>query len=394
MLRLKLGWVILFVVAACGRAAAATPADAPLPEGQETTIECEYSKDEPGIQGEFKITPDKGTYHYKVYVPVGYGKDPDRRYPCLFISDAGGNARMGGMAARLRRDEWIAVMLVEAKNGPWGPIIGNFLAAHDDAVTRLRIQDGMKYATGCSGGARASSLYIGLRQGFAGALLQAAGFAHTYKSVQKYKHLAIYATFGDKDMNLKENDELKRTLAGTRFRSEVFQGGHQWAPTECTDRAFDWFEEQLLFNSGMVPAPIVVNCFKLRFGQIADASGIRRYERLAWLDRLATLHRLDKQPEIKDTVKQVRDDLKTLKQDAALKHEVAAFDAYAKATEREASIRDALAQPKMRPDLRKQTFSAVVQAYAAVAGAHKDAEYGKKAAERQELLTKEMESMK
>ncbi|MCX5677078.1 MAG: hypothetical protein NTX87_18980 [Planctomycetota bacterium] len=353
MLKCRLNWAVLIILVACGRAAGATPADAPLPEGQETTIECEYNKDEPGIQGEFGITPAKGTYHYKVYVPAGYGKDANRRYPCIFISDAGGNAKMGGMAARLKRDEWIVVMLVEAKNGPDEPILGNFLAAHDDAVTRLRIQEGLKYATGCSGGARASSLYIGLRPGFAGALLQAAGFAGTYRSVQKYKHLAIYATFGDKDMNLSENDELKRTLAGMRFRSEVFQGGHQWAPTECTDRAFDWFEEQLLFNSGMVPAPIVVNCFKLRLGQITDASGIRRYERLAWLDRVATRHRLDSRPEVKDAVKQIREDLKAMKQDTALKSEIAAFDAYAKATEREAIIRDALAQPKIRPDLRK-----------------------------------------
>jgi hypothetical protein len=72
---------------------------------------------------------------------------------------------------------------------------------------------------------------------------------------------------------------------------------------------YNWFEEQLLFNSGMVPASVVVSCFKLRFGRLADATGIRRYERLAWLDRLAGRHRLDSQPEIRETVKQVRDDL-------------------------------------------------------------------------------------
>ena len=89
----------------------------------------------------------------------------------MFIASPSGNASMGAMAERLKSGGYVVVMLVESKNGPWGPIVGNFLAAHDDVVQRVRIQEGLKFATGMSGGARASSVFVQARPGFAGLIL-------------------------------------------------------------------------------------------------------------------------------------------------------------------------------------------------------------------------------
>lgn len=99
----------------------------------------------------------RGEYHYDLYLPPGYEQNKTEVYPCLFIADPAGNAHLGNMADRVKRDEMIAVMLVESKNGDWEPIFANFCAAHDDAVKRVRI--GLKWMTGLSAarGPRASA---------------------------------------------------------------------------------------------------------------------------------------------------------------------------------------------------------------------------------------------
>ena len=38
----------------------------------------------------------------------------------------------------------VVVMLIESRNGPWAPTIGNFFAAHDDVVRRIRIREGQR----------------------------------------------------------------------------------------------------------------------------------------------------------------------------------------------------------------------------------------------------------
>jgi len=387
----------LLLAGTTGGLRAATPMEAPLPEGQTTPIECEYAKDEPDIPRDYSgIAPDKGTYHYNVYVPEGYAAQAPHRYPCVFIADPGGSAHLGNLEARVKRDHWIAVMLVESKNGPFGPIAGNFLAAHDDAVKRLRIQEGLKFTTGMSGGARASSVFAGLRPGFAGAVLQGAGFAGTYASVRRSKALAIYATFGDKDGNVKEVDDLKRHLAGVRFQYAVFPGGHEWAPVDVIDRAWDWMEEQALFNSGPVSAGVAAHFFGLRMARVGEAGAtpMAKLETLAWLDKLAVKAKLEAAPETKDQVKQVRDQLKDIRQDAALKLEVVAFDAYARAKEKEAILRNAFGPSRPTGAALKQAQTTVLDAYKAVADKHKDTEYGKKAEERMGQLNKEYETAK
>lgn len=82
--------------------------DTPLPEDTVTRIECEYNG---------------STYHYDLYIPVGYGSNLAAEFPVLFVFSPGGNATMGNMENWLRNKKWLAVMLVESRNGPWEPII-------------------------------------------------------------------------------------------------------------------------------------------------------------------------------------------------------------------------------------------------------------------------------
>ena len=227
----------------------ASPLNMPLAVGNETLVTC-------FVKGGKKVTSNggKGTqedpvradwkkaYHYKLFIPEGYDKDKNKRYPCMFIADASGNAGMRRLTKRLKEDHWVVVMLVESKNDipDWLP---NFLAAHDDVVQRVRICNNFKLATGVSGGARCASEYPRYRKGFRGVILQAAGFFSW--DYEKYPaQTAVASLFGDRDSNLYESQKARRILnPKTPSYIEIYKGGHGEAPLETLNRAMDWIEE-------------------------------------------------------------------------------------------------------------------------------------------------------
>lgn len=229
---------------------AATPLDTPLQDDSITRIECEH---------------DSTIYHYDLYVPDGYANDATKSYPVLFIFSPGGNAVMGNMESWLRNERWLAVMLVESKNGPWEPIIENFSAAHDDLVDRVRVQEDRKFLTGVSGGARASSYmaFNEIRPGLRGIFLQAAGAEEVWHQDRYRANLFIYVSFGDADFNLPELDLMDAILPESIFQHETFTGGHQAAPTDVAERGLDWLSSKVIADeygvSGLFSAS--VSCF-------------------------------------------------------------------------------------------------------------------------------------
>lgn len=211
-----------------------TPADAPLVAGGLTRITCLYRGTDP--------------YHYQLWLPADYAAAPAKARPTLFIAAPGGKATLGNMADWVQRHGYVAVLLEESRNGDWEPTVGNFLAAHDDVVRRVRVAEGRKVATGMSGAARACSVFVGLRPGFGGLLFQAAGYAPVGPTgaspLPGIKVPAIAATFGEKDPNYAEGPRMKR-LFGDRMELFEFRGGHQWAPKETVEEALDSIDARL-----------------------------------------------------------------------------------------------------------------------------------------------------
>ena len=129
---------------------------------------------------------------------------------------------MGNMAESLKRTH-VVVMLVESRNGPWPPTIGNFLAAHDDVVKRVRIQEGAKIATGLSGGARASSIFVQLRPDFAGRFCKAPALPSDEKGkfyfydLLRNQSIFVAMVIGRKDPRRSEIFEMERQLGPKRF---------------------------------------------------------------------------------------------------------------------------------------------------------------------------------
>ena len=183
---------------------------------------------EPGIT----FNPAAGEYHYDLYLPVGYHADSKPCFACLFVASPGGNAGLGAMSERVKRDRFVAVMLVESKNGAWEPGIADFCAAHDDVIKRLRVAEGFKYMTGMSGVGPLGEHVHGVAPGFVGMFLQAAGFWQTpegpdaMNGVRENPRMAVYATFGTKDMNLDEAGLLAQYLPAKTAIKPHLRGGH------------------------------------------------------------------------------------------------------------------------------------------------------------------------
>ena len=187
-------------------------------------------------------------YHYQLWLPKDYASAPSQPRPTIFIAAPGGKAGLGNMADWIQRHGYVAVLLEESRNGDWEPTVGNFLAAHDDVVKRVRVAEGRKVATGMSGAARACSVFVGLRPGFGGLLFQAAGYApvgpNGASPLPGIKVPAIAATFGEQDPNYAEGPRMKR-LFGDRMELFEFRGGHQWAPKETVEEALDSIDARL-----------------------------------------------------------------------------------------------------------------------------------------------------
>ena len=218
-----------------------TPLTEALKDGTETRITCAF-------KGTGKLAAMSGTYHYKLWVPEGYSADPKKTWKTIFIADPSGKAKLGAMGDWIKAHGYIAVMLEESKNGPWEPTIGNFLSAHEDVVKRMRVADGKKVATGFSGGARASSLFVTLVPGFGGLIFQGAGCSDVNPDgsyvIKDIKVKAVAGTFGKSDMNYKEAAKLKKSF-GTRIDVFEFEGGHQWAPKEVVEQALNAVDGKL-----------------------------------------------------------------------------------------------------------------------------------------------------
>ncbi len=222
--------------------AALTPLDALPAPGTEMTIVCAYEGRESFAAAGMRSKPAQGLFHYQLYLPAGY--DPAAAHPVIFFMSPGGNARPGALKEFADAHGWLVVGLTEAKNGPWEPIMGNFLAAHDDLVQRCKIAEGRKYATGFSGGARGSSLFVQLRPGFGGVLLQGAGFwfdERKYGLKKLPPGCRVAMIMGTEDNNHKEATDLQKALPKSQpFRLWEWPGGHRTPPEDLRNEALLW----------------------------------------------------------------------------------------------------------------------------------------------------------
>ncbi len=311
-----------------------TPMNEPLPEQTEITIACECTKTESGAQ--------TGTYHYRLWLPKGYSADPQRRWPCIFIANPSGFANPSKAGSMMRMGPWlkshgyVAVMLVESKNGPWAPIFGNFIAAHDDVIKRVRIQEGLKIATGFSGGSRASSCFVQMRPGFSGLIMQsAAGTQSPSGGLTKLRDnpsFFVAMTFGKNDNICKGEDKLAKSVFANspRFKLWYFDGAHAWAPQEQFEEAITWMEKQIYEQGTPNPAlrPVYIQHFQSEAARLSETTGA--WQRYKLIDALFTFSRsrnIANEPSIAPRLRELQAEAVKLYSDPAVTREAQAAEA-------------------------------------------------------------------
>ncbi len=355
---------------------AVTPMDAPLREGGITSIQVEYKGRDVFPGGH--VTGEHGIYHYDVYVPKGYAANPNMRYPVMF-------SMMGALPTKwLEDNNWIYISLREARNGPWGPIIANFCAAHDDAVKRLRIAEGRKYATGFSGGSRGSSVFVNLRPGFAGLWLQgsALGYLKDGKMISLPRHVSVYATFGSLDSNLGELNQV-RSIASV-FAMELQDSGHNAADQARATRAMEWFMERLYLNT---PAANIrpfeaAACFEAQYAVLMKTEPpYARYRKAVFLQQLANRYGLHQHPPFVPKLREVAAVVAELTPRAAMEKQ--AHTAYIEAQNHELRARTGGQYP---PKPANRADDSIISAYRDMAAKFKNTEFGSLAEERVKWL--------
>lgn len=226
-----------------------TPLDVSLPAGEIALIAAPVPAAESQDSGPVQLT------HYRLLLPTDYNETGDQMYPVMFIASPNGNAGLGEMGDVLMRDRWIVAMLVESRNGShdWLP---NFMATYDDLVQRVRVQPEMLFCTGLSGAAKVCSVYPGIRPGFRGMILQAAGpWGGRVFSEPGNEDLLVYGTFGTFDGNFHHARRIRMGLPGSvRRMITIWDGGHAWAPRAVFETALRWVERAALLESAYDPA--------------------------------------------------------------------------------------------------------------------------------------------
>ena len=317
-----------------------TPLMAALPAGEVTRIACLSPY---GARQAVPDWPRDGIFHYRLYLPGDYHEQPARQYPVMFIASPGGEARMGRMAERLTRDRWVVVMLAESRNRSvlWHP---NFLAAYDDVLKRVRVHPQMLFCTGFSGGARVCSRYPSIRPGFQGLILQGAGYSGpAWVLTRSNARVTVYGLFGAKDPNRREARRIRRRLPlHTRSLVEIWDGGHDWAPSHAFERALDWAVDKALLEAEYDPgrAGLYGWYFLNKLERFEQASSdIERYVLHRLLKTLPERWHLELDEGTRARFQAVVSALIAFSEDDTLQREIAAHDSFVKALRADESQR-------------------------------------------------------
>lgn len=182
-------------------------------------------------------------HSYAAYLPVDYEKR--RKYPVLFCFDPGGD---GATAVRkfvyaAKEHGWIVVGSLDAKNGPWEPILSAQSAMLKDVKKRYNVDQNRYYAAGFSGGARMSyTIAYDNPSNFKGVIACSAGFCQAC-NYNISRRIAVYHCVGETDYAAlseikKAHAKLKKK--GVASHLNIFPGGHSYPPNNVIREAVDW----------------------------------------------------------------------------------------------------------------------------------------------------------
>lgn len=206
---------------------------------------AEYAK---GVVIEKVVAASDPSQSYALYLPSAY--NPALKSPILYCFDPGarGSLPVARFKDAAEKYNYIIVGSNNSRNGPNQPLNDIIKILWEDTHARFPIDEKRTYLAGFSGGARvAISLGYSIKGLVAGVIACSGGFPSRI-SPNTPLPFVLFETAGSEDFNNPEMQSLSRTIAGSPVanRLAVFEGGHDWLPSELALDAIEWMEIQAM----------------------------------------------------------------------------------------------------------------------------------------------------
>lgn len=198
---------------------------------------------------------------YALYLPSNY--TPDRPWPILYVLDA---RRGGARAAEVFRAgaERYGYILASSNNSESDTAMETTFQAvramWADTHARFPVDDRRVYAAGYSGTVRIACTLAFLAPGtIAGIIGAGAGFPFD-RPPTKNTPFAFFGTVGTEDFNYGEMLDLDARLTALSLphHIEVFEGVHDWPPSDLAARAIAWMDLQALRTGARAKDPALI----------------------------------------------------------------------------------------------------------------------------------------
>lgn len=164
----------------------------------------------------------------------------------LYVFSPGGNGKemLGWMTPAADAFGWIVAASNNSRNGPWPPILEAQDAVLRDTEERLSLHPTRRFATGFSGGARASlALAFRYPQRISGVLAMGAGWPINTNLQPSSRALRVCILIGNQDGNMRHDiptTEQRLRRFGVQCSTVVYNGGHVKPPPEMILSACQW----------------------------------------------------------------------------------------------------------------------------------------------------------
>lgn len=199
---------------------------------------------------------------YALYLPSGY--TPERSWPILYIMDARGQGVRAAEVFRAGAERY-GYILASSNNSASDTVMDvSFQAMRAmwaDTHARFPVDDRRVYAAGYSGTVRVACTLAFVAPGtIAGIIGAGAGFPFDHPP-GKDTSFDFFGTVGTEDFNYDEMLDLEALLRDLDLphHIEIFEGVHDWPPSELAARAIAWMDLQALRKGTRAKDPAFVD---------------------------------------------------------------------------------------------------------------------------------------
>jgi tetratricopeptide (TPR) repeat protein len=215
-------------------------------------------------------------FSYALYLPSAYSAE--KTWPVLFIFDADAQGMVPLKLFQSAAEKYGYIIVSSnnsASDDPTVPNLQAMFAMYNDATARFSLNKQRMYAAGYSGGARiACDMAYRYAGQFAGVIGAGSGFPTDHDPTPDTP-FAFFGTVGNLDFNYYEMRLLEPKLkaAGIPYRIRVFDGSHDWPPTEICTEELEWMEIQAMKSGKGDKNPVLIQeIFEKR---VAKAEGLK-----------------------------------------------------------------------------------------------------------------------